>query len=329
MTLKTRKPTGAVPWPVVLIEGPEKSGKSWCAAEFSASDKVGQTYWIDLAEGAADEYGAVPGARYLIVEHDGSYGAVLAAVEDIKQEARKAAEAGEPPVVLVVDSMTAEWEMLKDWASSRARDSDAGQKILRQDKNADVPVSMNLWNDAAARHRRLMTQLLTFPGVVVITARGKETAKVDGAGKPVKNAKDYSVEGHKSLAFDATVWVRLSRDQPPTVIGARSVHTGVRPGIDKPEPLTDFTIEWLVFEALKCDPTGAKVRDFRETSEVQRARREVWEAAQKIGWDKGKLAAAFAEDNGGAAILDAGVAELDGFRDFLRLCLQQPEGGAE
>lgn len=64
MTLKTRKPTGAVPWPLVLLEGEEKAGKSWALAELSASDKVGDTYWFDLGEGAADEYGAIPGARY-------------------------------------------------------------------------------------------------------------------------------------------------------------------------------------------------------------------------------------------------------------------------
>src|SRR3712207_7733280 len=50
-------------------------------SQFSASDKIGTLYWIDLNEGAGDEYGAIPGAKYELVEHDGSYAAVLAAVQ--------------------------------------------------------------------------------------------------------------------------------------------------------------------------------------------------------------------------------------------------------
>jgi hypothetical protein len=105
--LKTRTPTGRVPWPLVLVEGPEKSGKSFGIAVLSASEKVGQTYWLDLGEGSADEYGAVEGARYLVVKHDGKWATIYGAVEAVYAEAQRANEAGEPPVVLAIDSMTA------------------------------------------------------------------------------------------------------------------------------------------------------------------------------------------------------------------------------
>lgn len=265
MALKTRKPTSIVPWPLILLEGGEKSGKSWACAELSASDKVGQTYWIDLNEGAADEYGAVPGARYLVVEHDGTWSAILTQISEVRKEARRAADAGEPPVVLVIDSMTAEWDLLKDWASNRAKSSRSNQQRLQRDPNAEVQVPMNLWNDATARHRRLMTMLMTFPGIVVMTARGKEVAALDAGGRPVEGSKDYKVEGHKNLAFDASVWVRLSRERPPVVVGARSVHAGIRPGVDKPVPAPQFTLEWLVFEALKCNPAQAQARALTAT----------------------------------------------------------------
>jgi hypothetical protein len=43
------------------------------------------------------------------------------------------------------------------------------------------------------------------------------------------------------------------------------VHAGVRPGKDKPKPLpADWTLEWLVFEGLRCDPTRARVRDLTD-----------------------------------------------------------------
>src|SRR3954453_11884006 len=95
--LKTRKPTGRVPWPCVLLEGEEKAGKSWALAQFSTSDRIGALYWIDLNEGTGDEYGAIPGANYQLIEHDGSYAAVLAAVQAIKAQARRAADAARGP----------------------------------------------------------------------------------------------------------------------------------------------------------------------------------------------------------------------------------------
>jgi hypothetical protein len=262
MALQTRKPTGAVPWPLILIEGPEKAGKSYALAALSASPRVGRTLWLDLNEGAADEYGAVPGARYEVIEHDGSWHSIIGQVAEAKAEAERAAKAGEKPVVLGIDSGTAEWDMLKDWASHRARSTDANQKKLRQDPNAEISVSMNFWNDAASRHRKLMTMLMTFPGIVVVTARGKDVAALDEKGSPIAGTKDYRVEGHKNLGFDCSCWIRVYRDRPAIMVGARSVHAGVRPGKDKPKTLPDdWSLEWVIFDALKCDPAKARVRD--------------------------------------------------------------------
>lgn len=263
MGIKTRKPTGAVPWPLVLIEGGEKTGKSWQLAEFTASEKVGQAYWIDLGEGAADEYAAIPGANYLVIEHDGTWADIFGQVQAIREEAQRAHAAGEKPVVLLIDSMTAEWDMLKDWATARAVSSKFGQRMLAKDPNAEVKPDNRLWNDANQRHASLMRLLMTFPGIVVMTARGKEVAAMGTDGKPVAGQKDYRVEGQKNLAFDSSAWVRLSRDEAPKVIGVRSVHAGVRPGVDHPVPAPSFSVEWLVFDVLKCDPTTAKVRDLQ------------------------------------------------------------------
>lgn len=328
MTLKTRPPTGAVPWPVVLLEGPEKAGKSYSAAEFTASTKIGQSYWIDIAEGAADEYGAIPGANYLVVEHDGSYNTIYNAIVDVKTEAAKAAERGEPPVVLVIDSMTAEWDLIKDWVDERARRSKTGQEALKKDPDAEIKPSMNLWNDGNARHGRLMAQLLTFPGIVIITARGKEVASLDKGGRPIPNTKEYKVEGHKNLAYDATVWVRLSREMPPHVVGARSVHHGIRPGVDEAQPVPDFTLEWLIFEVLKCDPSKAHVREIKQPSDRDTAWREMVEAAKQMGWDQPKLAQSFAEEYPDTPLKDATAEQFRYMRDFLRMCLQQPEEAA-
>ena len=266
--LKVRKPTGRVPWPLILIEGGEKSGKSWACAQFSTSKRIGQMYWIDLGEGAADEYGAIPDANYLVVEHDGTWAQIQGAVDAVKAEAARAAQAGEPPVVLVIDSMTAEWDLLKDWASDKARRRhegkvrNSGGRVKPLAADEEPKISMDLWNEAGARHRKLMTTLMTFPGIVLLTARGKDVAALDDKGAPISGTKDYRVEGHKTLGFDVSCWIRLDRAKPGTVIGVRSVHVGIRPGYDDPIELArDWTVENIVFETLRCAPAEAHTRD--------------------------------------------------------------------
>lgn len=261
--LKTRPPTGQVPWPLVLLEGAEKSGKSWACAVLSASPRVGRTYWVDLGEGAGDEYGAIPGVRYEVVEHDGTWADICGAVLAIRDEAARASAAGGPPTVLVIDTITAEWELLKSWTVNRAR-----ERLARKGRHiapdTEPNISMDLWNDANASHGKLMAALMTFPGIAVITARGKDVAVLDDAGKPVEGARGYKVDGQKNLAFEASVWVRMSRDHPPLVVGARSVHAGVRPGVDRPKAVDEFSLEWLVFEYMGCNPGSAHTRNLVE-----------------------------------------------------------------
>jgi hypothetical protein len=120
---------------------------------------------------------------------------------------------------------------------------------------------MDLWNEINGKHRRLMTHLMTFPGIAVVTARGKDVAALDSNGRPIEGSKEYKVEGQKNLAFDATLWLRVSREHQPMVIGARSVHAGVRPGVDRPRPVPGLTLEKVVFDVLRCDPAEAVVRD--------------------------------------------------------------------
>jgi hypothetical protein len=264
MTLKTRKPTGAVPWPLILVEGEEKAGKTWSCAALTASPRVGRCFWIDLAEGAADEYGAIPGADYEVVEHDGSFAALLANVAEIRDLAAKALKGGEKPVVLIIDTMTDEWDLLKDWASDRAKSSKANRARLAKDPNAEITVSGNYWNDANSRHRKLMRLLKTFPGIVLMTSHGKPVAVIGADGQPVEGKKEHKVEAQKSLGADASCWIRLYRAEPGVIVGGRSVHLQFRPG-EAPRPLArDWTLEGIIFNALKCDPATAHVRDLAD-----------------------------------------------------------------
>ncbi|WP_328925556.1 ATP-binding protein [Streptomyces sp. NBC_00190] len=248
--LKTRKPTGQVPYPLLVLEGEEGSGKSYAAAEFSASPLTGQTYWIDLSEGSADEYAAIDGADYLVIDHDGSYRDILEQIEAVHAEACRAAEAGEPPVVLVIDSGSALWRMLTNWTQERARRTRKNKAVLASDPDAGIDIPMNLWNDAVDRWGRVMHLLQTLPGIAIVLARGKEVSAVDENGNPISGRKEWKVSGHKDLGFDATVWVRMKRDEDPHIIKARSLRLRVEKR--RPMRLPDFSIEDLVFNRLGC-----------------------------------------------------------------------------
>jgi hypothetical protein len=260
MAPRLRKPTGVPSWPMILIEGPAQVGKSYQAAQFTGCDKIGKAYWLDLGEGAGDEYGAVPGADYMIVEHDGTWSDIIRQITEVRNEAM--ASKDKKPPVLVVDSMSNLWDMLKSWTNVRARSSKYAKKILETDPDAEIKAAPNLWNDAADRHAQFINTLASFPGITILTAKGKETMAVDGDGRPIPGAKDYSVEGHKSLPFAANVHVRLSREDPPQVVSFRSATNGLRPGVDKPQRYPDFTIEDLVFNTMGLGK--AQTRDVAE-----------------------------------------------------------------
>lgn len=263
--LNARKPTGVVPYPFVLLEGEEGSGKSWAAAKLSASDRVGRTFWLDLDEGSADEYGAIDGVRFEVLEHDGTYAQVLEQILAAREVARAAHAAGEPPTVLVIDTMFTVWEGLKDWVNSRAKAKPSNQRKLAADPAAELDVSRNLWNDAGNRYRRLTNVLKTFPGVVVGITRGKWVSDTDpDTGQPYRDGrKTYRIEGEKNLGYDATVVLRMLRGQPVQITKARSVHAGVRPTeppvvLDGPREPKGELLDWLVFDVLKAGGGGPR-----------------------------------------------------------------------
>jgi len=246
--LVTRAPSGRVPWPLVLVEGEDKSGRQWSVAELSGSELVSETYWVGIGESSADQYGAIPGARHRIVDHDGTFVGVLAQVKAVAARARQVADSGGWPVVLAVTGMHSLWAGLKDWTSSRARSSRAGREALAADPHADVRAG-SLWQDASHRHALVLNELLAFPGIVVVTARGTR--------HPDTGA--WTSDAHWSLAPAATAWVRMTRDSAPEIVGGRSVRAGIADGgITGPAPADadGRLLEWLIFDALGFDPGG-------------------------------------------------------------------------
>lgn len=267
MTLKTRKPTGQVPPPVILLEGETGAGRSWTAAELSASEKVGVTYWMELGdESTADQYGAIPNVRYRIVEPDNKHGvwdwhAIYGAARDFKAEAHRAAEAGEKPPVLVVDQVGAIWDLLSEWADNRARNTDTNKRGLAANPNYEYVVTSNFWNDSTDRWKKLMSLFLTSKGIVVLLSRGEEVTLFENGQPSRSGKKTWKVAGQKSLPASMPIWVRMTRDGNPQLIKLRAVVNGIRPGVDRQEAFPSFTLEKLIFERYGWNPAASGYRE--------------------------------------------------------------------
>lgn len=263
--LKTRKPTGEAAYPLVLVEGLAKSGKGWSWASFSASERVGRMVAIVTGERDADEYFNIPGADFELAIHDGTYRSILTQVQGACEEL-KFDDKGRPPVI-VLDSASNLWSLLKDEAQAIADRRAKNKNYYKEDE--ETKIHMDLWNNAKQRWRRIIDPLMSFPGIVIVTARGKETADADNlkSGKKV-----WKVEGHKSLPFDVDVWIRTLEPKKAALIGARSVKRGISPNTNKMLP-EDWTLDGVIFGLLECgrtkDPQYTPVQTEGEESIVR------------------------------------------------------------
>jgi hypothetical protein len=213
MTIQTRKPTGLPPWPIILLAGREKSGKSYAAAVASSSPLVGRTLWVGIGEDDPDEYGQVPGADFDIVVHNGTFDGILRAVKDA---------AAEPPVdgkpnLLVLDSMTNLWNLCVDNVQAIANQRSSGSRGA----NGEKPISPDLWNAAAANWAKVMDAVRAHRGPSLLTARLDEVMVMED-GKPTKQ-KQMKVQAHKTLPYDVGVVVELHERGHALIKGVRSV----------------------------------------------------------------------------------------------------------
>lgn len=238
----TRRPTGTPPWPMLCLAGVEKSGKSYSGALFSGSDLIDRTFWIEIGEGAADQYGAIPGARYEIVEHDGTAADIAAAVVWAVNQPRPAGK----PHAIVIDSMTEYWDLLSDEAQAKANKR-------RGNANGEAQITMDLWNAAKKTWRRTVDALRTYDGPVVLLCRLEQVAVIEN-GKPVAERRDWKVRAEKNLVFECDGVVKLYAPQAAYLTGLRSTVLQVPPGSELELPA--FTIDGLL-RAMGLDAAGA------------------------------------------------------------------------
>lgn len=250
--LKTRKPTGKPSWPVLLLAGGEKCGKSYTAAALSASDLVDRTFWIEIGEGSADQYGAMPGARYEIVEHDGSFPDLLAVAKAV------VAQPSNPnkPHAIVVDSVTELWDLLGNEQATIAK------------SRGKETITMDQWNAAKRRWRQFFDTVRSHNGPVILTARYEQVSVVEG-GRPVtedgtkngKPVKEWKVRAEKNTVFEVDGTIEIPKPRKFYLNGMRSLAVSVPVGGHMPLG-DDFTLDKFLRDLGLAAPNATSKRTY-------------------------------------------------------------------
>ncbi|MGW4086986.1 hypothetical protein ACWEGS_28540 [Streptomyces sp. NPDC004822] len=264
---------------MILLAGPEKTGKSRIAAEGTASELLGMTYWIEIggSEGTADYYGRLPGANYEIVPHDGSY-------QDILDAVRWAV--AQPPAVegkrnmIVLDNGTNLWDMLSDEQAlyARWRAERKAHENRRRGPNPDLPVTVepDLWNRAKDRWGEILWLLRRHSGPVVIIAR-QELVTAFENDKPTRD-KTRKIKAEKNLPAAVDAIVELHALGEAYLTGVRTLHWEVTPG--QSERFEDFSIDALLrrmgFEeaAAARQATETRPEAYLDEQQAQRQQRQ-------------------------------------------------------
>jgi hypothetical protein len=305
----TRRPTGKPSWPILLLAGGEKSGKSWSCAQASGSDLIGRTLWIGIGEDDPDEYGNVPGADFEIVAHDGTYRDILAAVE----WATTQPPVDGKPTLVVLDSMTRLWDLLcsmaQDEANEQARRRAAKQNRAVPDEEADI--TMNLWNVAKNRWGYVLDALRDYQGPSLVTARLEEVTVVVG-GKPTQD-RILKVKAERNLPYDVGGLVQMPERGKAYLTGVRTTRMNVPERL----PLPGFTVDKLWRDLGLADTEAGQRRHAKveSVSPLDLLLRQLAEAADAAGKPREVIAAEWATEHDGEAIRD--TRDLDGLRKLI------------
>lgn len=165
----------------------------------------------------------MPGARYEVLEHDGSYPSMLEQLEEITKLPRLP-----KPHAIVVDSMSKLWELLCDEQETIAT------------KRGKTVVTMDQWNKAKRRWNKLYDTLRRHFGPVVLTARYEQVAVVVD-GKPVEGKSQWKIKAEKNLPFEVDGIVEIPKPRQFYLNGVRSLQFDIPPGGHMPMP--DFTVD--------------------------------------------------------------------------------------
>ena len=304
MALNTRPLTGKTSWPVLLLAGVEKTGKTYQAIKASASPMVGRTFLITVGEDIPEEYAGIEGSRAEVVPHDGTYRDILRAVVEASIEPR--GKDGKPNLV-ILDSATRVWNLL-----SEAAQETANERARKKGRTVGVDgadVTVDLWNTATQRWNHILDALRDHDGPSIVTARLDEVTVMDSAGKPTKD-KHWKVQGQKNLPYDVGAIVQLRAYGQAYITGVRSLKFRPAPG-----ELTPMAPDWSVdslWRALGLEDTKsigdrphAGIAPQGADAERLALLAQVGAAADAAGVSRQDVANTWAEQHAGQSISEA------------------------
>ncbi|MEU5748252.1 hypothetical protein ABZ804_22270 [Streptomyces sp. NPDC047726] len=231
---RPRKPTGLPNPPIVLLAGPEKTGKGHEAALGTASDLVATTYWLQVGgiSGTADYYGQIDGARYEIVDHDGSFDDFLDALRWVISQ--PPAESGKRNMI-VIDDISSVWELLGDEVAhigrkrAERRAQSNGQRSARLD-DPYVDDERDLWGHAKDRWGAMLWLLRRHNGPTLLIAR-QEIVTAYESDKPTQHStRRIKAEKNIRAAVDAVVEFHALGEAYVTGMHSMPKHWKIQPG---------------------------------------------------------------------------------------------------
>lgn len=318
--MKTRKPTGMPAWPILLIAGVEKAGKTYAAAEACTSDLIGRTIWFGVGEDDPDEYGAL--GDFDIAVHDGTYRGLLNALKEASAE-----PVGEKPNLWVLDSGTRLWALLSDMAQVEAN---RRWKARDQNKSKPIPedgisINMDLWNVAKSRWQNVIDLLREHQGPSIITARMEHTTVVNAKGDPTKD-KVWKVQAEKGLPFDVGVVVEMLGRGDAYITGVRSLRFITK---QPRTPYPKFTVDDLWRKLGLADGAGHRTHtsatgeesvaaDDRLTEDRKRLLDEIREAVGGNDEETAQIARQWMSDYDHSIRTTTDLGRLELLRDDLR-----------
>ena len=198
--LATRPLSGKERHPLILLSGGFKVGKSWAIAAASADPCVARLRVIEVGRdtGAMDEYGAIPGARVELIEHDGTWSGVSSQIQAACAAPRPEHDGYN---ILAIDGATSLWALLSRTAQAGGRDIGPGG-----------------WAALNATWDDLLDTLRTHDGPVILTARADD------------GGEDLKARVQKDLPYDVDVVVQASAHRNFSLRGVRSVRFKDVPG---------------------------------------------------------------------------------------------------